>query len=355
MSGADSTGMNRNAALDALCGVALLLVLFRHLDVCPEAVSKSLHAVTNVLHRGGWVGVDLFFVLCGYLVSGLLFREWIATDRVQPIRFLVRQGFRIFPDFWLLIAMTLLVRTWGQLPLPTKSVLGEWFVVQNYVGRLWDHTWLIAVEAHFYVILALGMAAITRWKPDWMWKSWPWVFGITAAVCWIGRMISSGGDYEPVLMPTHLRIDSLLCGVLVAWGTPIPSWQPRPAILVGVAVLLLLPAFVWDMEQTPAVLVHGVVGFYAAGACLLILASQGLHSTAWPWRALSALGRDWYGIYLWHLPFYVMFSRKVMPATPWLIYAVVYFAGAIGSGMVASRWIEQPMLRLCDRLFPATS
>ena len=346
--------VKRNAALDVVRGVAVLLVLFRHMQPCPAESSAWLNGITTVLHRGGWVGVDLFFVLSGYLVSGLLFREWIKTEQVQAVRFLVRRGFKIYPGFFVLLAATLLYRTLKHYPLPTERVLGEWFFLQNYVGNLWEHTWSLAVEEHFYLLLTAGVAAMVRWKPDWMWKAWPWIFGFVALGCWLLRMMTSGVPFESLLMPTHLRIDSLLCGVLVAWGTPLPDWQPRPAILIGAAVLLLLPAFIWDMEQHPAVLVHGVIGFYLAGACLVMLAAQGMTSTAWPWRALSAMGRDSYGIYLWHIPFYVMLTRELMPSQPWLLYACTYFAGAIGAGMAATRLIELPMLRLRDRLFPAT-
>src|SRR4051812_38341147 len=103
--------MGRSKAIDLLRAVAVCLVCFgRHMAPCPLGsgswVQTSAHAVTAVLARGGWVGVDLFFVLSGYLVSGLLFREHQRFGSISGSQFLFRRGFKIYPSFWLLILLT---------------------------------------------------------------------------------------------------------------------------------------------------------------------------------------------------------------------------------------------------------
>src|SRR3954462_14107971 len=99
---------NRWQSLDVLRGVAVLLVLFRHLELkAPTSRSTELYHFVYTLQRGGWVGVDLFFVLSGFLVSGILFRQYQRDGHIRPIQFLIRRGFKIYPAFWALILVTL--------------------------------------------------------------------------------------------------------------------------------------------------------------------------------------------------------------------------------------------------------
>ena len=83
----------RIISIDFLRGVAVLLVVFRHITLEP------------ILLTVGWAGVDLFFVLSGFLVSNLLFQEYKQTQSVKPIRFLIRRGFKIYPLFYLIIIL----------------------------------------------------------------------------------------------------------------------------------------------------------------------------------------------------------------------------------------------------------
>ncbi len=85
----------RNQTLDVLRAVAVLLVFSRH--------STGALLVSHL----GWVGVDLFFVLSGFLVSGLLFREYQQDGQLLPGRFLIRRGFKIYPQFYLLVVVTI--------------------------------------------------------------------------------------------------------------------------------------------------------------------------------------------------------------------------------------------------------
>src|SRR5215211_479046 len=96
--------------LDVLRAVAVLLVLGRHVNVVapmpadvPGPVALAIRAWVKV----GWTGVDLFFVLSGFLVSGLLFAEYRKNGELRIGRFLIRRGFKIYPPFWVLMAVTL--------------------------------------------------------------------------------------------------------------------------------------------------------------------------------------------------------------------------------------------------------
>src|SRR5213594_2434573 len=87
----------RIVQLDLIRCLAVLLVLGRHMTPCPRETSYLMWALTSVWGRGGWIGVDLFFVLSGFLVSGLLFREYKSREAVNATHFLIRRGFKIYP------------------------------------------------------------------------------------------------------------------------------------------------------------------------------------------------------------------------------------------------------------------
>src|SRR5258708_33207166 len=155
----------RNAGLDLLRLAACLLVIFAHIDVCPLQTNAPLHQLTAFLQRGGWLGVDLFFVLSGFLVSGLFFKEFQASGSVSPGRFLWRRAFKIYPTFWIFILATTVwhivwmdelesVHSMAELRHQSlwKEVLSELWFLQNYARhRLWVHNWTLAIEEPFYL------------------------------------------------------------------------------------------------------------------------------------------------------------------------------------------------------------
>jgi len=110
----------RNLGLDLLRLLAVSLVMFRHL---PGDVGRT--AELAILFRGGWIGVDLFFVLSGFLISGLLFREHQKTGRLDVVHFLIRRGFKIYPVFWAMLAVTIMVLAILKQPIPGRALAGE--------------------------------------------------------------------------------------------------------------------------------------------------------------------------------------------------------------------------------------
>src|SRR5690349_6303271 len=136
----------RSSTLDILRAVAILLVFGQH--------SVELPLVPAM----GWVGVDLFFVLSGFLVSGLLFREYQQTRQIRSGRFLLRRGFKIYPQFYLMIGLTALIARWDGHPVSGRQITAEALFVQNYFQGFWIHSWSLAIEEHFYILLAIGIA-----------------------------------------------------------------------------------------------------------------------------------------------------------------------------------------------------
>jgi peptidoglycan/LPS O-acetylase OafA/YrhL len=353
----------RNLGLDLLRLVAVVLVLGRHIRLPADPPAILAHWNT-----GGWVGVDLFFVLSGFLVSGLLFREHMRDGSIDAKRFLIRRGLKIYPAFYAMIAFTVAVKLCVGEPLPPGRVAGEAFFLQNYVGGLWDHTWSLAVEEHFYFGIALLFLVIARTArergPD-PFRAIPQIFLATALACLSLRVINlflwPEYSHERFLFGTHIRIDSLMFGVLLSY-----LWHYRglagrmqwcPTVLLVVpGIALLAPAFFFTLETHRLVSVLGLVAFYC-GSGLLVLASTRLTaSTNRLLRLGGALGAASYSMYLWHLPIAVWgwrFVTKLTPLDGFVAHLAFYLGGAMLFGWLMSRVIEWPVLQVRDRLFPA--
>jgi peptidoglycan/LPS O-acetylase OafA/YrhL len=354
-------GSKRDVWLDCLRGVAVLLVLGRHLEF--EAPS----ALTAAWYRGGWVGVDLFFVLSGFLVSGLLFREYRQRRAVALPRFLIRRGLRIYPAFYALLLGTWLLSM--ILPMPRTSFvayLAEMLFVQNYLRGVWPHTWSLAVEEHFYLglpIVLLFLLRIGRGKED------PFrpLLGLTAAMMIVLAMVRCmQAWWMPFtarwhLYATHLRADALWAGVCLSYichfhrqvFNRLVTGRRVPLLLCGSACFV--PAFLFPLETTWFIHTLGLT-LHTCGGALLIAANVG--SPAPPLiRWLAPVGRDSYSIYLWHMPVLVWLlpwgDRLAGSRLEELPRIIVYVVAALLVGAGMARITEWPVLRLRDRWFPS--
>ena len=358
--------MKRLKQLDLLRALAIFLVLGRHLEPCPVETSSVLHAATKIWATGGWIGVDLFFVLSGFLVSGLLFREHAKHGRIDVPRFLIRRGFKIYPAFWLLIAVTVALWIPRHHDVPWQRLAIELCFVQNYVPGLWVHTWSLAVEEHFYLLLAAGFVFLTRRRASQPFELLPRAFVLVALICQ-GLRLWNGSrghfEYNTHLFATHLRIDSLFFGVLIGWW-----FHQQPANFLAfaqryrlplalAAVVLLAPAFCWPVERTPFLYIWGPALFYLGGGGLLV-ASLGFAMPASRWvEAIAYGGSHSYSIYLWNGAMMTWGTAAIAALlgshNNWLAYAILYLALSVGVGILMSLIIEFPVLRIRERLFPS--
>ena len=351
----------RNLGLDLLRLLAVVLVLGRHLTLPPE----GLH-VLQLWHRGGWVGVDLFFVLSGFLVSGLLYQEYRRHRRVHIIRFLARRALRIYPPFYILIAFTVIFLRTNDVAISPTGLWGEILFLQNYLGGLWNHTWSLAVEEHFY----LGVACLFAWMvtrkgrgPD-PFVHVPLVFAVVAACCLLLRvaLLASGVPYSEraYLYPTHLRIDSLMYGVFIAYLWHFGDLAERirvvpSALLVGLGALLLAPAFCCELEGNRLLTVFGVVSFYLGSGSLLLAAVRLRESKHRLLRLGGEFGSASYSIYLWHMPIALWVCPYVMHRLGigrYDFYLMVYLGLTFICGWLMNKLVEWPVLRMREALFP---
>jgi peptidoglycan/LPS O-acetylase OafA/YrhL len=364
--------MRRSQALDILRAAAIALVLGRHMKSCPQETNKLFFYLTSLWTRVGWIGVDIFFVISGFLVSGLLFKEHQKYGSVSIKNFLIRRGFKIYPSLYFLVLVTVLVRFLGNERIDLPDVLRELFFLQNYGGGLWGHTWSLAVEEHFYLLLSLIVAVslgINKAAKN-PFSFLPGLFALVALLCLSLRIYTTRVfpyAHETNVYPTHLRIDSLLFGVLISY-----FYHYRKEVFAGLVlryrklmwiagILCFVPFFVLALGKSLFVPTFGFVLLYlGSGLILCVLIDHELRPTAWV-RAICFIGAHSYPIYLWHIAWKVWIVQRIIPIRTlengfnWYIYAGLYLSGAILVGIIMSYLVETPMLKLRDRLYPSRS
>jgi len=295
----------RNQILDVWRGVAILLVLGRHYDY--------FHVWQSI----GWAGVDLFFVLSGFLISGLLFSEYKRFGNISVKRFWLRRAFKIYPAFYCMIAFTvgLLLLTGQSVP---KQLLHDCFFLQNYLPPFWEHGWSLAVEEHFYFVLPLLLVALVKFsrRSANPFRSIPVISLALAGVCLLLRThtVATGESFRSLEFPTHLRIDSLFFGVTLSYYKhfeedqfqSVPRW-----ILYGSAGILLAPVFV--LAQTHVFMSATFTLTFLGFGCLLMASLTRVDSRNVALRLLAWVGYYSYSIYLWHAVLVGLVFRAFQP------------------------------------------
>jgi peptidoglycan/LPS O-acetylase OafA/YrhL len=360
--------MPRFNQIDILRAVAVFLVLGRHISSCPAEFNGTLHGLTELWIRGGWIGVDLFFVLSGFLVSGLLFREYDKFRKIDVKRFLVRRGFKIYPAFWLLIAATVGLGLLRGKGLEWNRVLAELFFVQNYFPGVWIHTWSLAVEEHFYILLVSIFFLLARVGKGDPFSVVPVCFAGVAVLCLGMRIVSSIQQpyhYTQSLFPSHLRIDSLFAGVAVAFYFQryrdkfLEISRRFRILLILVGTMAMVPAFVMPLGSGYFLHTVGFSVLYFGSASVLIAFLGMNQAESRSGKALAYIGSHSYSIYLWHVPVLVWATPVIVSPIPdrfeWPVYAVVYLVGSVLFGVVMANLIEYPVLKIRDRWFPSRS
>jgi peptidoglycan/LPS O-acetylase OafA/YrhL len=306
--------------LDGLRGLAILLVILWHYAAVPLTTSTTSPGIYAArLLRLSWSGVDLFFVLSGFLIGGILLDH---RDSPRYFRvFYVRRACRILPLYaaWLLLFFCLprLFPAAAQAsgisdlfarPLPSWSYLT---FTQNFVmagrgdfGAAWlAPTWSLAIEEHFYLVLPLAI----RFLPL---RSIPPVFIGAGLAGLLARLAAGPERYFAVYVLTPLHFDSLIGGMLCAFALREPTYRQyllrarRPLyglVLVVFAVLLSLSLFRhYGFEGSPY-LFSILAVFYSA--ILILAVTEGRGPVAWITRRrwLRELGIVAYAVYLSHL------------------------------------------------------
>src|SRR5260221_11312196 len=298
----------------------------------------ALHAGTP-FRPGGFVGVDVFFVLSGFLITSLLYDELMVTGRIDLGGFWTRRARRLLPAAVVMIVAVLAARTLF-VPDSVAALRGDAIAAALWSGNWrWalegtdyfaqggtpsplQHTWSLAVEEQFYVVwplLLLACRAVKRRRL--LALSLAGVAASALATYVLARVASPGRVY----FGTDTRAQELLVGAALAallaptwrWrsATPLGRRSPQPAaraplpLLLSVCVLAALTGVATTADGAPSEFRHGLLLLTALAAAALlaggVLDSGQAVARLLSTRLLVAIGRISYGLYLWHWPVYL--------------------------------------------------
>lgn len=331
-------------ALDGLRAVAVLVVIAYHLEVPGFA--------------GGFLGVDLFFVLSGALITALLLLEHERDGRIDWLRFWARRARRLLPAALLLIAVVVpLARADIGIrgdALATLGYVANWrFAAQarSYFAEAaamspLNHMWSLAIEEQFYIVWPLLMTALLRVR-RWLVPAMA-ALVVASAVCL--AVLFATGDPSLAYYHTFARIHELVVGALAA--VALVRTSPR-AIAVRdlarratpAAVVLILASVAALPDASPLYYLGLSLLFSVAVAAVILgleTAEPNVLRRALSWRPLVVVGTLSYGLYLWHWPLVVLLRRAGLAGVG-LGAAVVVLTAAAAT---ASAWlVERPVRR----------
>lgn len=344
--------------LDGLRGVAVACVVLHHLS--------------HRLFQGGYVGVDLFFVLSGFLITSLLVEERAAQGSVDLMAFYARRAKRLFPALVASIALTaLFIVVMGHwrpnahssldLSFVRRSLFAAIFYVENFAHPSLQnpvtHMWSLAVEEQFYIV-------------------WPALFLLILRYVRRGRAIVVGGlsliglglfaavdplseaSKHAMYTSSFARAGQLLAGATLA--LLLQSEKARemcrrsvrylaPVALVGFAVITQTPQEGGLVKYPPLWMFRG--GYLAttvAGAVLIatvVLAPTHVVSRLLNWSVLRRLGLISYGLYVYHWIF-VFYITTESTGLPWLVVDAIRVSSGLAIASVSYRYLEMPLRRL---------
>lgn len=250
---------HRLPSLDGLRAVSICMVVIGHCSSTVPGLSPT--ALTLLRFVGnGQLGVSVFFVISGFLITTLLVREQLATRQINLRNFYIRRAFRIFPAFYAYWSFVLILTVLGCIRLSHSDLISAAVYIWNYVPRQVDtwflgHTWSLSVEEQFYLLwpVVLWLATAKRAK---------WVAGavvVAEPFVRVSTYFLLPSTRPRIGMMAHTRADSLMIGALLAMVCL--SEDQRRAVK-RIAGSSLIPAGVLCFFVADAVLARSLGGKY---------------------------------------------------------------------------------------------
>src|SRR6266567_670624 len=346
----------RATGLDGVRALAVLAVIAFH--------------QRNPAMPGGFLGVDIFFVLSGYLITDLLVAQRDTAGRIDLRTFWIRRARRLLPA----LAVMLLAVTAGvavlapdQISALRPALLGALSYTSNWWQALHQqsyfatfgpppplrHLWSLAVEEQFYLIWPVVLTVVAA------------SFGSRrkrAAIAWLGAAASAaamavlyapGSDPSRVYYGTDTHASALLVGAALALTWPLARLtdaSPGHAGRLDAAGVTGLALLAWAMGHyrgaDPALYPGGLILTALAAGCVVVAAaSTGTVAAMLSWQPLRWLGIRSYGIYLWHWPVIALAAVVAGPGSAGFRARLLETMLSITLAALSWRWIEAPIMR----------
>ncbi|MCE5766326.1 acetyltransferase [Staphylococcus pseudintermedius] len=321
--------------LDGVRAVAVIAIIIYHLN--PQWLS------------GGFLGVDTFFVISGYLITSLLLTEYHNTGKIKLMSFWLRRVKRLIPAV-LFLVMGVIVLSLIFMPTEIQKVRADsiaaifyvsnwWYIMQNvdyfeqFAVQPLKHLWSLAIEEQFYLVFPIVLLSLFSFIRRL--KSIRIIFLILLVISMIAMMVLyvPNENVARVYFGTDTRIQTLLMGVLLAlvW----PPFQLKAKVnrqmrtmidtagVVGLAILFICFKFV---SETNSILYYG--GFFLISTVTLLVIASSVHPSGYFAKFLgnkvfTFIGSRSYSLYLWHYPIIVLIHHQfVQGQIPPLVYVV---------------------------------
>jgi peptidoglycan/LPS O-acetylase OafA/YrhL len=366
--------IGRVRTLDGVRGTAILLVLFHNLDLLQSPATK-LAQLTDLIFDRGWVGVQLFFVLSGFLITTILLKSRSSENYFSA--FYMRRILRIFPLYYLTIITFLMV-------LPTFSAavavrlsadpakawlwvfLSNWFDPTSGGTPVFPHFWSLAVEEQFYL---LWPAVILMMPPRRILNAC--MIMIFGALAIRTALLANGASYETVYMNTFCRMDALAVGAAIAIAQSLGMLARMSVRCSGYSLLLLVTIGgvvthgfprTTPMGQTLGYFLLSVICGLFLQIALRIENSGAVPSRILQSKLLTTFGKYSFGIYVLHMPIHAFIGVPLVQR--WgnalagsLAFSILYtilasfFILLIAS--IVFHVVEKPFLDLKGRFTPS--
>jgi peptidoglycan/LPS O-acetylase OafA/YrhL len=372
---------DRYPALHGARALAVVMVLQLHASNLLVSRFHQPDRPLYYLSRQAWFGMDIFFILSGFLIGTMLSHQDALASPRSIGRFYLRRSFRIFPPYYLVLtALALLPSTTSEqrATLFWEYAYGTNYIVFHHRKLVMPWAWSLCVEEHFYLVVPLVLLLLRRLS------SAPRRFGLLLAIWALGGALrvldglahwnprDPDGEFLRLFVRTHDRFDILVVGVAIALAfrdhraafeeALARRWVRTALGLAGGFGLVLCVSPPEALARIPTLresLSWGTFTSLLCGALLpLLLAGDG-----WFKRALSApffrpISTLSYGIYLIHIPvgehlaLPAALALRAAPGTTWLLSVFFLWLFSVAGAYLLHLLVEKPMLALRERVAP---
>ncbi len=355
--------MLRNIQIDFLRFLAITLVIMLHSGGFTN--SNIINQIYNTIARGGWIGVDLFFVLSGFLITSLVLNEYKASGKFDVKKFLIRRGIKIYPLFYFFLVFQFCYSAYLGKPQSSINLLYEATFIANYTALNNLFLWSICVEEHFYLIICMFAYFFQTHKafhPKIILKIYVFTLLLGFCIRMFNYIEFQNYDFYRDYIPTHLRIHGLFAGAALAYfniykpnaiAAVIDNRILNSALLL-LSVAFLLINFIWNLDED---IIVSTLCFTTNPICFaFILINLITMKNSWILsllKPMAYIGKYSYSIYLFHIFF--LSVKYPFIHNYGLMFVIIRFAGIFIGGIVISKLIEYPILKLRDRYIPSNA